>query len=200
MKRRQALKHIGLSTGFVVATPTLISLLQSCTAEADAWQPRFLTVDQGKMVTALVDVFLPRTDLPSAGDLNIAQFIDGYYQEIVMAEEQVRLVTGRHRLKPALQGRAVGLGNGQRADQQLRLGLRFAGCRQSSGAGANDWGSPQQLAWTTEQCHRRHRRHRGSRALRRRTRGGRRDRCGRRGLRAVPRARSAAGSRARRAR
>ena len=94
MKRRQALKHIGLSTGFVVATPTLISLLQSCTAEADAWQPRFLTVDQGKMVTALVDVFLPRTDLPSAGDLNIAQFIDGYYQEIVMAEEQVRLKAG----------------------------------------------------------------------------------------------------------
>ena len=89
MKRREALKNLGLATGFFVATPTVMSILQSCTAEPDTWTPMILTTDQGIVLTRLVNIILPNTDdLPSVTELNVPQFIDRYVAEIFDDEDQ----------------------------------------------------------------------------------------------------------------
>lgn len=94
MKRREALKNIGLATGFFVATPTIVSLLQSCTSDVKTWTPQFLTVDQGVVLTKLNNIILPKTDdLPSATELNVPEFIDKYLNEVFDVEEQEHFKT-----------------------------------------------------------------------------------------------------------
>jgi len=92
MDRRKALKGLGLSLGFVVATPTVLSILQSCKTdkkEVTGWIPEFLSEDEGIVVKNLVDLILPKTvDLPGASDVNVAQFIDLYTSKVSGKEEQ----------------------------------------------------------------------------------------------------------------
>lgn len=78
MERRKAIKNIGLTFGAFVATPTALSLLQSCQTETP-WMPTFLTEDEGKVVRKLVDAMLPAVDeLPSATEVNVHVFIDKF--------------------------------------------------------------------------------------------------------------------------
>jgi len=93
MKRREALKNIGLTAGFFVATPSIISLLQSCTAEANTWTPVFLSVEEGVVLTKLVDIILPKTDIPSATEVNVPQFIDQYINEVMEDDQQAQVKT-----------------------------------------------------------------------------------------------------------
>ena len=94
MKRREALKNIGLTTGFFVATPTIISLLQSCTSDIKTWTPEFLTTEQGAVLNKLTDIILPKTEgLPSATELNVPQFIDKYCKEVLDDVDQTKVKT-----------------------------------------------------------------------------------------------------------
>lgn len=88
MKRRDALKNIGLSAGFVLATPSVFSLLQSCKSDVATWTPSFLSREQGFVLKGLVNIILPKTDIPSANDVNVAEFIDKYFDEVYMENEQ----------------------------------------------------------------------------------------------------------------
>ena len=102
MKRRDALKNLGFATGFFVATPTIVSLLQSCTSDVKTWTPEFLTSEQGVVLTNLVDVFLPKTELPSATEMNVPQFIDKYINEILDDEEQAQVKVAFNTIIPIL--------------------------------------------------------------------------------------------------
>jgi len=89
MDRRKALKNMGMAMGYTVATPTLISLMQSCKGEAVAeWAPDFFSVDQGSAMTKLVDIILPATDIPSASELQVHLFIDRFANEVMEKEQQ----------------------------------------------------------------------------------------------------------------
>ncbi|MBJ6366646.1 gluconate 2-dehydrogenase subunit 3 family protein [Snuella sedimenti] len=98
MKRREALKKLGLGTGMVVASPALISFLQSCNNETSTWRPSFLTEAQGIVLTAIVDVILPKTDTPSASEVNIPQFIDNYFNEVYELDEQKKTLAAFEKL------------------------------------------------------------------------------------------------------
>ncbi|MGS2763352.1 gluconate 2-dehydrogenase subunit 3 family protein [Sinomicrobium sp. M5D2P9] len=90
MQRRDAIKNIGLSLGFVAATPTLLSILQSCTGDPKVeWIPEFFTPEEGSVLSKMVDIILPKTDdLPGAAELNVPQFIDKYINEVYSPEDQ----------------------------------------------------------------------------------------------------------------
>ncbi len=90
MDRRRALRNIGLTTGFVAASPALLNLLQSCTAEQATWTPEFFTPEEGIVLTNIVDVIIPKTDTPSASEVNVPQFIDKYIVEVEFEEDQKR--------------------------------------------------------------------------------------------------------------
>jgi glucoside 3-dehydrogenase (cytochrome c) hitch-hiker subunit len=88
MDRRKALRNIGLSAGFMAASPGLLSLLQSCTTDQASWVPVNLSVEQGAALRALVDVILPKSDTPSATEVNVPEFIDKFIGSGVSEEEQ----------------------------------------------------------------------------------------------------------------
>ena len=92
MDRRKALKGLGLSLGYVVATPAILSMLQSCKKDAAStvsWKPQFFSAEEGSVVESLVDLILPKTaDLPGASDVNVAEFIDLYTSKVSGKEEQ----------------------------------------------------------------------------------------------------------------
>lgn len=89
MDRRKALKNMGMALGYTVATPTLISLFQSCKTEPSiTWAPEFFTVEQGSVITKLVDIILPKTDTPSASEVQVDVFIDRFAKEVMQKEQQ----------------------------------------------------------------------------------------------------------------
>lgn len=96
MERRDVLKGLGLSLGFVVVSPSLISLLQSCNRTPSLnWQPVFFDKNQIVALTNLVDLILPKTaDSPGALDVNVPQFIDAYAKEVANAEAQKNFTDG----------------------------------------------------------------------------------------------------------
>ncbi|MBJ2174972.1 gluconate 2-dehydrogenase subunit 3 family protein [Aureibaculum sp. A20] len=87
MNRRDAIKGLGLSLGYVVATPAIVSMLQGCKTEVDLWKPVFLSVNQGYVLRNLVDLILPTTDTsPGALDVNVPEFIDVYVSKTATVE------------------------------------------------------------------------------------------------------------------
>ncbi|MDO1513098.1 gluconate 2-dehydrogenase subunit 3 family protein [Maribacter confluentis] len=89
MDRRRVLKNMGLSLGYMVATPTLLGLVQSCKSEpAITWTPEFLSQDQGAILTKLVDLILPKTDTPAASEVQVDVFIDKFANEVMEKEQQ----------------------------------------------------------------------------------------------------------------
>jgi len=88
MNRRTALKNLTLSIGYVVSVPTIMTTFSSCTEELATWKPLFLSDQEKFMVTHLVDIILPTSDIPGGLDVNIPQFIDIMYQEIELESNQ----------------------------------------------------------------------------------------------------------------
>ena len=87
MKRRDALKNIGFSLGTMVLTPSLVSLLQSCTGSI-SWTPRFFSPAQAGLLEKTIDLILPKTELPGGKALHIPQFLDGYVSAVMNTTEQ----------------------------------------------------------------------------------------------------------------
>ncbi|MCM5663850.1 gluconate 2-dehydrogenase subunit 3 family protein [Galbibacter mesophilus] len=96
MERRKALKNIGLSFGYVAATPTLFSILQSCKKDVSVnWKPVFFAENQALMLENLVDLILPTTEnLPGAKELNIPMFIDLSFEKLLEENEKELLKKG----------------------------------------------------------------------------------------------------------
>lgn len=93
MNRRDALKNTALLVGGVLAGPSLLSLLQSCTkVNRLSWQPLFLNNDQALFISAFVDTLLPATETPGALDINADVFIDLFFEKNYDkdAQQQVR--------------------------------------------------------------------------------------------------------------
>lgn len=89
MNRRDALKGMGLSLGYIIATPTILSMLQSCSTKAEKWVPLFHSDIQALVLEGLVDLILPKTkDTPGALDVNVPKFIDLYVAEALTEEDK----------------------------------------------------------------------------------------------------------------
>jgi len=89
MDRRKALKNMGLALGYTVATPTLISIVQSCKKDAAmVWTPDFLSASEGSVLTHLVDIILPKTDTPSASEVQVHIFIDRFADQVMKKDKQ----------------------------------------------------------------------------------------------------------------
>jgi len=103
MERREAIRKIGFTTGLVLAAPSIVSLLQSCASDVKNWTPVFLSEDQGLILRKMVDVILPKTDTPSASEVNVPEFIDKYFNEIMDISDQERIKIAFHDLAILIQ-------------------------------------------------------------------------------------------------
>ena len=89
MNRRQALRNIGFGAGIFVIGPTTLGLLQSCKNDPEYdWEPVFLSAGHGLVLKKILDVILPTTETPGANDVNVAQFIDKYLNEVPPPEDR----------------------------------------------------------------------------------------------------------------
>jgi hypothetical protein len=94
MKRRKALKNIGLGAGFLMATPTIMSLLQSCTNEPE-FNPLFISKGEGHALRRVVDLIIPSDDsVPGAVDVGVHSFIDSFWNEVFPEKEQALIKIG----------------------------------------------------------------------------------------------------------
>jgi len=79
MKRREALKNIGLTLGYSAIVPSAFSILQSCTSDVEKWTPVFFNQEESIIIKKLVDLILPKTEAtPGALDVNVPEFLDLY--------------------------------------------------------------------------------------------------------------------------
>lgn len=88
MNRREALRSLSLSMGYVVAVPAVMNMLESCTEDAETWTAVFLTDKEKHLVTHLVDIILPSSAIPGGLDLNLPQFIDMMCKDVMKASDQ----------------------------------------------------------------------------------------------------------------
>lgn len=98
MDRRIALKNMGMALGYTVAMPTLLSIAQSCKNEKVLeWTPDFFSKEEGSVLTHLVDIILPKTDTPSATEVQVNLFIDRFLDQAVPKEQQdfVKMAMGK---------------------------------------------------------------------------------------------------------
>ena len=90
MERRSALKNMGMVFGYAVATPTLLGLLQSCKEKKPyaEWVPSYFDKNKGYALAQMIDVILPKTDTPSATEVNVHVFIDEFAKNVLPKEQQ----------------------------------------------------------------------------------------------------------------
>ncbi|WP_350289337.1 gluconate 2-dehydrogenase subunit 3 family protein [uncultured Croceitalea sp.] len=90
MERRSALKNMGMVFGYAVATPTLLGVLQSCKDKVPyaEWIPSYFDKDKGYALAQMIDVILPKTDTPSATEVNVHVFIDEFAKGVLPEEQQ----------------------------------------------------------------------------------------------------------------
>lgn len=86
MDRRQALRNIGWGSGALVATPAILSLLQSC-QQNPGFSPVFLSEGQGHALKTMVDLILPdEPGSPGAVAMGVHKFMDLYWHEVLVSE------------------------------------------------------------------------------------------------------------------
>ena len=81
MDRRKALKNIGNGIGAIAVTPAVVSLFQSCQTSA-TYTPLFIPKDDFKIVSNLMEMIIPKTDIPGAIELKLPEFVDAYIDAV----------------------------------------------------------------------------------------------------------------------
>ena len=103
MNRREVLKGLGLTLGYTVATPSIMSLLHSCKTEPEIWTPQFLSITEGTVLKNLVDLILPKTESsPGALEVNVPEFIDLFVFKVYEDEEKIKFKKGMESILNAL--------------------------------------------------------------------------------------------------
>jgi gluconate 2-dehydrogenase gamma chain len=87
MDRRELLHRAALLLGGALSSGTVAGVLAGCvsTPQGDTAAKTFLTADEMRIVTAMSDQIIPRTDTPGAIDAGVPAYVDrmlaGYYQD-----------------------------------------------------------------------------------------------------------------------
>ena len=78
MDRRKVLEKIGYGSAAIVVSPQIINMLHSCKSNAKRYSPRFFTSNQFQFVSKIMEVIIPKTDIPGAIELKLPEFLDNY--------------------------------------------------------------------------------------------------------------------------
>lgn len=106
MKRRIAIKKLGLSIGGSLATPSLLGLLYPCQDRQEITQEAadgllFFSKDQAKLVAQIAELIVPPTATPGAKDAQVHVFIDVMLADCYYEKDQQSFLAGLSRLESA---------------------------------------------------------------------------------------------------
>ena len=78
MDRRRVLKKIGYGSAAMVVTPQIINMLHSCKSNVNKYLPIFFANNQFQFVSKIMDLIIPKTNIPGAIELKLPEFLDNY--------------------------------------------------------------------------------------------------------------------------
>ena len=96
-QRRAVLKRVAWMLGGAVSAPATLAILQGCSAKetpSTTWTPKFLTSDEGPLVSAIAGTLIPKTDTSGALEAGVPAFIDGVLEAVYPADAQARFKAG----------------------------------------------------------------------------------------------------------
>ena len=97
-QRRAVLKRVAWMLGGAISAPAALAILQGCSAKetpagaANTW--KFMSADEGSLVTAIADTLIPKTDTSGALDAGVPAFIDGVLEAVYPKDAQDRFKAG----------------------------------------------------------------------------------------------------------
>jgi hypothetical protein len=95
MNRREAIQKTALALGYTLSAPLVSAVLNGCKAKSNlAFTPVFFTGDQGRLVSAIAETILPRTNTPGAIDAGVPGFIDDLLGTVYSPEQQKGFTVG----------------------------------------------------------------------------------------------------------
>jgi len=95
MNRREAIQRVAMLMGGVLSAPALLAALNVRAKEpAEDWKPAALGPDELAIVARIVDIMLPRTDLPGALDAGVPAFIDSMLAEVYTQADREHYLQG----------------------------------------------------------------------------------------------------------
>jgi len=89
MKRREALKNIGLSFASITISASTLSLVQSC--QSSSTNLKFFNSKRLGLIDRIFEIIIPETDTPGSNTLNLSKFTDAYIYKNISLEEQKEL-------------------------------------------------------------------------------------------------------------
>ena len=81
MDRRKALRNIGKGIGTVIITPTIVSIFQRCQL-SKTFNPTFFKSEDFNLISRLMEIIIPKTDIPGAIELKLPEFVDNYIDAV----------------------------------------------------------------------------------------------------------------------
>lgn len=91
MNRREWLKSMSVLAAGAFTAPSLLAVLDAhAAARHGGTTPQFFAPAQIDVVTAVVDIIVPRTDTPGAVDAGVPRFIDQMFRDVYMPQDQQR--------------------------------------------------------------------------------------------------------------
>lgn len=95
MKRREALRRTAAITGLAVSSSVGMGLLKGCTPSGKpTWPPIFLKQNEIKLISAIADTILPKTETVGALEVHVPEFIDLMLRDCYKKEEQTSFRAG----------------------------------------------------------------------------------------------------------
>ena len=98
VQRRELLRRAAWVLGGAISAPAALAILQGCSAKdspaALDWTPRFFKGDQAKLMTAIADVIIPKTDTSGALDAGVPAFVDLLMADVYPRDDQERFSAG----------------------------------------------------------------------------------------------------------
>ena len=97
MNRRQILKYAAMVSGTALCAPLTTAMLTGCTeqvsipvnaSDSAASSAQFFNAKDFKLLSQLMDIILPKTDSPSATEVDVHLIVDNMFAKVYQAEYQ----------------------------------------------------------------------------------------------------------------
>lgn len=107
MERRELIKLVSLATGSLLSAPLMGSLIVGCKGDISVddqnYQLLFFEQKDFSLVQKLVDIILPKTDSPSASEVNVHKTIDLMIGTVYKPEQRRQYLVHFFKLKEYLE-------------------------------------------------------------------------------------------------
>lgn len=94
MDRREAIKRTATIMGGVIFAPSILGVLNGCTATGDEWRPVLFNRTQAELTRSLSDTIIPETDTAGANEVGVPGFIEKMVNEVYTIEQRDTFIAG----------------------------------------------------------------------------------------------------------